>query len=67
MDGRRALDDRRAEAPKGSEAGRKVRTPQGSAPGNARSGQLEGLVAQKIYRLSSVAKAGGAGKGEKVR
>src|SRR5687768_15514849 len=33
--------------------GRKVRTPQGSAPGNARSGQPEGLVAQKIYRLST--------------
>ena len=31
-----------AEAPEGREGGRKVRTPQGSAPGNARSGQLEG-------------------------
>src|SRR5436190_19967704 len=34
---------RLAEAPKGAKAdGRKVRTPQGSAPGNARSGQPEG-------------------------
>src|SRR3954451_17370705 len=31
-----------AVAPEGREGERKVRTPQGSAPGNARSGQLEG-------------------------
>ena len=35
-------DGRRAVAPQGAKAGRKVRTPQGSAPANARSGQPEG-------------------------
>ncbi len=29
---------------------RKVRTPQGSAPGNTRAGQPDGPVAQKTYR-----------------
>jgi hypothetical protein len=32
---------------------RKVRTPQGKAPGNARAGQLDGSVAQKKYRPPS--------------
>jgi hypothetical protein len=31
------------------EGGRKVRTPKGSAPGNARAGQPDGPVAQKIH------------------
>src|SRR6185369_4996255 len=35
-------DDRRAGAPPGAKAGRKVRTPQGSAPVNGRSGRPEG-------------------------
>src|SRR5947199_9444831 len=39
---RREPDDRPERGAKRRAEGRKVRTPQGSAPGNARSGQLEG-------------------------
>ena len=57
------------------EGGRKVRTPQGSAPGNARSGQLEGQWHRK-YTARRAGRQGlprrgpqgrQAGKGEKVR
>ena len=46
-----------ADRPSGREApsGRKVRTPQGSAPGNARSGQPEGKWHRKYTALSEVA------------
>ncbi len=50
---------------------RKVRTPQGSAPGNTRAGKPDGPVAQKRYRLErSAGRQAGVeskGKGEKVR
>jgi len=46
--------------------GRKVRTPQGSAPGNARSGQLEGQWHRKHTAPPEPARAK-ASKGEKVR
>src|SRR5450759_1612604 len=47
---RRALDDR------GLKGARKVRTPEGSAPGNARSGQLEGQWHRKYTALSEAAR-----------
>src|SRR5439155_26781945 len=64
------------------EGGRKVRTPQGSAPGNARSGQPEGQWHRKhtallrrfaasegrpLQGLPTVACSAKVGKGEKVR
>ena len=47
--------------------GRKVRTPQGSAPGNSRSGQLEGQWHRKYTASPSRRKRARRGKGEKVR
>jgi len=56
--------------PSGRVEGRKVRTPQGSAPGNARSGQPEGKWHRKYTALSEArtrVRAESKGKGEKVR
>jgi len=53
-----------------AKVGRKVRTPQGSAPGNARSGQPEGQWHRKYTALSEVrtrVRTESMGKGEKVR
>ena len=67
-------DDRRRRVRKGG--GRKVRTPQGSAPGNARSGQPEGKWHRKYTAFAPRApeacrtlgaRRAKAGKGEKVR
>src|ERR1051326_1686413 len=54
-------DDRRAGAPQGAKAGRKVRTPQGSAPVNRRSGQPEG----KWHRKDTASGGGGRGSLER--
>ena len=58
-------DRRRAERLARAKAGRKVRTPQGSAPGNARSGRPEGQWHRK--HTAAVGARSAAGKGEKVR
>ncbi len=52
-----------AQASGSAKAGRKVRTPQGSAPDNVRSGQPEG----KWHRKYTAHLRAKAGKGEKVR
>ena len=46
---------------------RKVRTPQGSAPGNSRAGQPDGPVAQKIYRLPELEAARPRAKAVRVK
>ena len=63
-----------AQARKGIERGRKVRTPQGSVPDNVRDGWFKPsgrLVQQRIYRLKLLICFGKSvrswGKGEKVR
>ena len=60
---RRGTGDRRTRCPLGASGGRKVRTPEGSAPGNPRSGRPEG----KWHRKHTASRRSDSSFGRAVR